>query len=153
MFHQQGKERKLTKMKNLEMKNGDFGTNTSTEVSIKLPQFSPSQNKLRVMGKERNRRGHYTTMFLLLLLFQFFHFLLLNSFQCNILRTQPFHDADLQLGPFLNQKQLILMRLRSSVKEAKTAFECNQVKIGSNGRKKSMHMLKRSEKKMPVFPT
>lgn len=44
------------------------------------------------------------------------------------------------------------MCLRSSVKETKTAFECNQVKIGYNGRKKSIHMLKRSEKKNACIP-
>lgn len=55
MFNQQGKKRKLTKTKSLEMKKGDFSTSTSTEVAMELPYFFPSQNKLHVMGKERNR--------------------------------------------------------------------------------------------------
>lgn len=44
------------------------------------------------------------------------------------------------------------MCLRSSVKETKTAFECNQVKIGSNGRKNPYICWKDLKKKNACIP-
>lgn len=78
------------------------------------------------------------------------YFLIFDGFSRNIrLVTIPLRWP--LLLPSSNGKQLILMCCCVSVKEVKAVFVCNQVKIGSNGRK--IHTYVEKIWKMPVFPT